>query len=359
MAEQDDNRTEQASARRKADARRQGQVAVSRDIPTAAMLFGAVAFLYLLAETAVGRIVNMMREWFARAADMNALAVLRIDRVHDIIHLSGWETLGLVLPFAVAVGAAGIAAYVVQTGALWTSEGLRFDGSRISPIGGLGKLLSFKSAGELVKAVIKLSVIGSVAVFTIRKDLSQLPELMHQELPVLLHTTGMLVFRLTMTIAFTIGLIAIADYAYQRFEWERSLKMSRQDLKQEHRDAEGDPVLRSRVRSLQKEMARNRMIAEVPTADVIVTNPTHLAVALRYDQHRMSAPIVVAKGAGFIAERIKEVAAEHGVMIVENKVVARTLYQLVEIGREVPEELYRAVAEILALVFRARGTRAL
>ncbi|MDQ6734497.1 MAG: EscU/YscU/HrcU family type III secretion system export apparatus switch protein, partial [Nitrospirota bacterium] len=145
----------------------------------------------------------------------------------------------------------------------------------------------------------------------------------------------------------------------QRFEWERSLKMSRQELKQEHRDAEGDPVLRSRVRSLQKEMARNRMIADVPKADVIVTNPTHLAVALRYDQHRRSAPIVVAKGAGFIAERIKEVAAEHGVMIVENKVVARTLYQLVEVGREVPEELYRAVAEILALVFRARGTRAI
>lgn len=359
MAEHDDNRTEQASARRKEDARRQGQVAVSRDIPTAAMLFGAIAFLYLLAGTAVGRIVNMMREWFTRAADMNALAMLRLDRVHDIVRLAGWETLGFILPFAVAVAVAAIAAYLVQTGALWTSEGLRFDGSRISPIGGLGKLLSFRSAGELLKAVIKLSVIGCVAAFAIRKDLSLLPELIHQELPAMLHMTGMLAFRLTMMIAFTIGLIALADYAYQRFEWQRSLRMSRQDLKQEHRDAEGDPVLRSRVRSLQKEMARNRMIAEVPKADVIVTNPTHLAVALRYDQHRMSAPIVVAKGAGYIAERIKEVAAEHGVMIVENKVVARTLYQLVEIGREVPEDLYRAVAEILALVFRARGTRAI
>lgn len=135
--------------------------------------------------------------------------------------------------------------------------------------------------------------------------------------------------------------------------------MSRQEVKQEHRDAEGDPVLKSRVRSLQKQMTRHRMMAEVMTADVVVTNPTHLAVALRYDQQRMSAPIVVAKGAGFVAERIREVAREHGVMVVENKVVARTLYQLVEIGREVPEELYRAVAEILALVFRARGTQPL
>ena len=359
MAEQQDNRTEQASARRKEDARRQGQVAVSRDIPTAAMLFGAVAFLYLLAGTAVGRIVTMMREWFTRAADVTAFAMLRIDRVHDILHLAGWEALGFILPFAVAVAVAAIAAYVVQTGGLWTTQGLRFDGSRISPVTGLGKLLSLRSAGELVKAVIKLSVIACVAAVAIRDDLSVLPELVHQDLPVMLRTTGMLAFRLTMMISFTIALIALADYAYQRFEWERSLKMSRSELKQEHRDAEGDPVLRSRVRSLQKEMARNRMIADVPKADVIVTNPTHLAVALRYDQHRMAAPIVVAKGAGFIAERIKEVAAEHGVMIVENKVVARTLYQLVEIGREVPEDLYRAVAEILALVFRARGTHAL
>ena len=321
------------------------------------MLFGAVGFLYLLAGPAVARIVNMMREWFMRATDVNALMVLRLDGVHDIIGRVGWEALGLAVPFALAVGVAGTAAYLVQTGGLWTSEGLRCDGSRINPVAGFGKLLSFRSAGELVKAIIKLSVIGCVVTFAVRNNLALLPELVHQELPVMLDVMGMLAFRLTMMIAFTIGLIALADYAYQRFEWERSLRMSRQELKQEHRDAEGDPVLRSRVRSLQKEMARNRMISDVPKADVVITNPTHLAVALRYDQHRMSAPIVVAKGAGFIAERIKEVAAEHGVMIVENKLVARTLYQLVDIGRAVPEELYRAVAEILALVFRARGTR--
>ena len=357
MAEQNDNRTEQASARRKAEARRQGQVAVSRDVPTAAMLFGAVGCFYFLAGPAIARIVNVMREWFMRATDVNALMVLRLDGVHDMIGRVGWEALQLAVPFALAVGVAGTAAYLVQTGALWTSEGLRCDGSRINPVAGFRKLLSFRSAGELLKAIIKLSVIGCVVTFAVRNNLTLLPELVHQQLPVMMDIIGMLAFRLTMMIAFTIGLIALADYAYQRFEWERSLRMSRQEVKQEHRDAEGDPVLRSRVRSLQKEMARNRMIADVPKADVVITNPTHLAVALRYDQHRMSAPIVVAKGAGFIAERIKEVAAEHGVMIVENKVVARTLYQLVDIGRAVPEELYRAVAEILALVFRARGTR--
>jgi len=359
MAEQHDNRTEQASARRKEDARRRGQVAVSRDVPSAAMLFGAVALLYLLSETAIVRLVNVMREWFVRGTDPETFRVLDLDRVHDLIYLFGWETLGLALPFAVGVGAASIAAYLVQTGALWASDGLTVDGSKISPIAGMARLFSFRSTGELIKAILKLSVIAGAAVIAVRRDVSRLPELVQQDLPGMLHMTGALAFRLTMLIAFAIGLIALADYAYQRFEWERSLRMSRQEVKQEHRDAEGDPVLKSRVRSLQKQMTRHRMMAEVMTADVVVTNPTHLAVALRYDQQRMSAPIVVAKGAGFVAERIREVAREHGVMVVENRVVARTLYQLVEIGREVPEELYRAVAEILALVFRARGTQPL
>lgn len=358
MAEQHENRTEQASARRKADARRRGQVAISRDVPTAAMLFGAVALLYLLSETALLRLVTVMREWFVRATDPNSFA-LDMDRLQDVIRLFGWESLGLALPFAVGVAAASIAAYLVQTGALWASEGLSIDGSKINPIAGFGRLLSIRSAGELIKAILKLSIIAGVAVIALRRDVSRLPELVQQDVSGMLPMAGALAFRLTMLIAFAIGLIALADYGYQRFEWERSLRMSRQELKQEHRDAEGDPVLRSRVRSLQKQMTRHRMMAEVMTADVVVTNPTHLAVALRYDQQRMSAPVVVAKGAGFVAERIREIAREHGVMVVENKVVARTLYQLVDIGREVPEELYRAVAEILALVFRARGTQPL
>jgi flagellar biosynthetic protein FlhB len=149
--------------------------------------------------------------------------------------------------------------------------------------------------------------------------------------------------------------IGVLDYAYQRFEWERGLRMSREEIKEESRAAEGDPVLRGKIRSMQKDMARRRMMAAVPKADVIITNPTHLAVALRYDPKAMGAPIVVAKGAGFVAEKIREIGRQHGVMIVENKLVARTLFKLVDVGREVPEDLYRAVAEILAFVYRVRG----
>jgi flagellar biosynthetic protein FlhB len=149
--------------------------------------------------------------------------------------------------------------------------------------------------------------------------------------------------------------VAVGDFFYQRWEWERSLRMTVQEVREEHRDTEGDPLIKSRVRSVQRDMMRKRMMAAVPEADVVVTNPTHLAVALKYDTARMSAPIVVAKGAGHIAEQIRAVARKHGVAVVENKFVARTLYKLVDIGKEIPTDLYRAVAEILAFVFRARG----
>jgi flagellar biosynthetic protein FlhB len=166
---------------------------------------------------------------------------------------------------------------------------------------------------------------------------------------------GGLTLKTAAIIAGAITVVAGADFFYQRYEWERSLRMTLQEVKEEHRDQEGDPMIKSRVRSAQRDMMRKRMMAAVPKADVVVTNPTHLAVALKYDTERMSAPIVVAKGAGHLAERIRAVARQHGVVVVENKFVARTLYKLVDIGKEIPADLYRAVAEILAFVFRARG----
>ena len=148
------------------------------------------------------------------------------------------------------------------------------------------------------------------------------------------------------------------DYAYQRYEWERSLRMSKQEIREEQKAAEGDPLIKSRVRTVQRELVKKRMLAAVKTADVVITNPTHLAVALKYDTATMAAPVVVAKGAGVIAERIRELARHHNVPVVENKFVARTIFKLVDIGKEIPHDLYRAVAEILAFVYRARGVAA-
>lgn len=359
MADQDASKTEKATARRKEEGRKKGQVALSRDVPLAVTLLGALAVLYWLIGPALESLTRLMREWLIMAMDPGLHGQLTQAAVQVLIVKIGIDTLGLVLPLLGAVAVLGASSYVVQTGFLWKPDGLHMDPGRLSPMAGFGRLFSLRSVVELVKSVLKVSVIAWVGVMAIRHEIGGLPQLVQYDLNGFLGMTGDLAFKMTLWIGLTIAVIAAADYAYQRFEWERSLRMTKEEIKQEQRETEGDPLLKSRVRSLQRQMARNRMMAAVPKADVVITNPTHLAVALRYDFQSMAAPVVVAKGAGFIAEQIKKVAAEHGVKVVENKFVARTLFKMVEIGGAVPSDLYRAVAEILALVYRARGKRSL
>lgn len=355
MAEEQSNRTEQATAKHKAEARKKGQVAVSREVPTAAVLLGGIAMLYGLSGLATTKLAELMREWLSLAVGVGTHQRIGPETFQEIMMKFGLDTLGLVLPLLGCITLVGASSYLVQTGFLWNSEALSADLNRLNPITGLGRIFSIRSVAELIKSVLKITVIAWAGVMAIRHDLDVLPQLVQYDLAGILGITGSLAFRMALWITLTVAVIAVADYGYQRFEWERNLRMSKQEVKQEHRETEGDPLLKSRVRSLQREMARNRMMAAVPKADVVITNPTHLAVALKYDSGAMAAPVVVAKGAGYIAERIKKVAAEHGVMVIENKFVARTLFKLVEIGHEVPNDLYRAVAEILALVYRAKG----
>ena len=359
MADQDASKSEKATARRKDESRKKGQVALSRDVPMAVTLLGALAVLYWLIGPALASLTRLMREWLTMAMDPGLHGQLTQAAVQALVVKIGIDTLGLVLPLLGAVTVLGVSSYVVQTGFLWKPDGLHMDPGRLNPMAGFGRLFSLRSVVELVKSVLKVSVITWVGVMAIRHEIGGLPQLVQYDLNGFLGMTGDLAFKMTLWIGLTIAVIAAADYAYQRFEWERSLRMTKEEVKQEQRETEGDPLLKSRVRSLQRQMARNRMMAAVPKADVVITNPTHLAVALRYDFQSMAAPIVVAKGAGFIAEQIKKVAAAHGVKVVENKFVARTLFKMVDIGGAVPSDLYRAVAEILALVYRARGKRSL
>ena len=212
--------------------------------------------------------------------------------------------------------------------------GFSFDWSRVSPMGGFSRLFSIRSATELVKSWIKILAIGSVGYLTIKQDMLQFSTLTQFGMETLLPTVGWATFTAALMMSGAALVIGALDYGYQRFEWERGLRMSRDEIREESRAAEGDPGLKAKIRSTQREMSRKRMMAAVPKADVIITNPTHLAVALKYDSKAMGAPIVVAKGAGFVAEKIREIGRQHGVMIVENKLVARTLYKLVEVGRE-------------------------
>jgi flagellar biosynthetic protein FlhB len=249
----------------------------------------------------------------------------------------------------------GAGAQVLQSGWVWSTERLQWDPARLNPIAGLRRMISGRSLVELAKAFLKIGLIAAVLYWRLREEMLALPLLLQMELQAAFFQAGRLALGLILWTAAVLVVLAAADYAYQRWQLGRDLRMSRQEVKQEQRETEGDPIIRSRIRSLQREKARRRMMQEVPKADVVITNPTHLAVALKYDGILMSAPVVVAKGAGFIAERIREVALENGVPIIENKPLARSLHALVDIGREIPSELYQAVAEILAMILRAKG----
>ncbi len=355
MADQESNRTEQATPRRKSEARRRGQVAVSRDLTAAAVLLGGMGLMALTANSTILRLTGLMQRELSSLGDTPPDGQLSVDHLHARFSQISADLMVLLLPFMAGLTLIGVVASVAQTGWVWRTNILSFDSSRLSPMAGLKRLLSLRPLAELVKSGLKVAIIGTAAFLVATGDMPILPQLVQYDLGGILDAVGSLGLRAGAVIGLAVAAVAAVDYLYQRYEWARGLRMTRQEVKEEHKETEGDPLIRSRVRSVQRQMVKKRMMAAVPKADVVVTNPLHLAVALRYDPVRMSAPVVVAKGAGYVAEKIKDMARRHGVLIVENKFVARTLYRLVEIGREIPADLYRAVAEILAFVYRAKG----
>ncbi len=356
MADDDkSNKTEPATPKRKEDARRKGQVAMSRDVSTAAILLGGIGLLAAMLPVGLQRMTEMTRQGLTLSFPVEFYAGMSIEQVYTVVIQAGLTVFALSLPIVVGVWVLGGAASLLQTGLLWKSDGLQLEFSRINPIKGLSKLASFRSVMELIKGLLKIAIVTGVGIWVVRYDILRIPELIEFDMGSVLQVTGQLALKVGLAVSGAVAVLAVLDYFYQRYEWERSLRMSKEEIKEEHKSTEGDPLIKSRVRTVQRELTKKRMMAAVKTADVVITNPTHLAVALKYDTARMSAPVVVAKGAGLIAERIRELARHHGVAVVENKFVARTIFKLVDIGKEIPNDLYRAVAEILAFVYRARG----
>jgi flagellar biosynthetic protein FlhB len=249
---------------------------------------------------------------------------------------------------------AALAANLTQVGFLITPKPLMPKLSRLSPLKGMQRFFSARSLVELAKSILKLVVVGLVVYLAIRAEFNRILELSALKPSLLLVEIGRLAGLVLLKAAIVILLIAMFDYAYTRYEYEKSLKMSKHEVKEEFRQTEGDPQVKSKIRGLQLRAALRRMMKKIPQADVVITNPIHIAVALKYDSKRDRAPIVLAKGARRVAERIKEIAREHDIPIVENPPLAQMLYKLVDIGQEIPAELYRAVAEILAFVYRLK-----
>ncbi len=249
----------------------------------------------------------------------------------------------------------GVGLSLMQTGFVVTGQGLAPQFSHLNPARGLQRIFSLRSLAELVKALFKVSVVSVVAYTTVRDALGRFPALVELAPAASASMVAGWVDRLALRVGVAWLALAAADYFYQRWEYERSLRMSRQEIKEEIKETEGDPAVRAARRRRQRELARQRMLQDVAKAQVVVTNPEHFAVALAYNPEEHHAPVVLAKGRGYLAQRIKELAREHGVTIVEEPPLARSLYKLAVVGEAIPEELYQAVAQVLAFVWRIKG----
>ena len=354
MPVDDQEKTEEATPKRREEARKKGQVARSQEIGSAALVLGGLLALTLMGETLVRRSVGALTQSWGSIgsspltdAGVHALAV-------DAMQMG----LQLFLPIVGLMAVIGILASVVQHGGLWATDLLVPDIERISPIAGFKRIFSLRSLVMFLKTLIKFVLVASVTYYVVIGQMPTVVTSMQIDPRQALSVSGGVLGKLMLWTGVAIAFLGVVDYLFERWEYERSIRMSRQEMREEVKQTEGDPLLRARIRTIQREMARKRMISEVPKADVIVTNPTELAVAVLYLQGEMGAPKVVAKGAGFLAAKIREVAKEHNIPLVENKPVARALYRSVKVGRQIPSTLYRAVAEILAYVYRLKAKQA-
>lgn len=352
MAEEkkDQERTEEATPKRREEAREKGQVAKSRELASVAVLGASLIFFYFGASDLLTRIMDMMKANFIRAGSMT----LTIDAMQPFALDMVLQSFVILAPFLIMIVVASLAANLLQVGFMFSTKAIAPKFSKIDPMKGFERMFSVRSLAELVKSVLKIVVIAMIAWLTVRSEIASTLPLTDQDVSSILLYISRVSFKILAMTCWVLVALAVLDYAYQRWEFERSLKMTKQEIRDENKMTEGDPLIKGRIRRLQRETARKRMMAAVPKADVIITNPQHLAVALHYTPEKMDAPVVVAKGADFLAAKIREVASAHHVPVIENKPLAQLLYRLVQVDHAIPEPLYKAVAEILALVYSLR-----
>jgi flagellar biosynthetic protein FlhB len=264
--------------------------------------------------------------------------------------------MSLIMPICLGLAATGVVVNMAQTKGMFSTQTLKPSFSKLNPLTGFKRMFSMQSIVELGKAIVKIGICGFIGYQLVAEKYPRFLELENGSLPTAAGFIGGVAIELGFKVGGVLLAMAALDYLYQRQKFEKSLKMSHQDIKEEARSAEGDPQLKGRIRATQRQMARRRMMQDVPTADVVLTNPTHLAVALKYDPKKKTAPVVVAKGADLIAEQIKKIARENRVPVMENRPLARAIYKMVEIGDEIPGELFQAVAEVLAFIYHLKST---
>jgi len=343
-------RTEEPTARRKQQSRDKGQVARSRELNTMLMMLVSGIALLSLGPTLINTLATLFREHLtmSRADIFDPSAMMRLFESAMLDAVWG------LTPFFIVLMASAVAGPLAMGGISFSSKALAFKWEKLDPIKGLGRLFAWRGLVELLKALAKFVIIGSIAVTFLYSQLDVYLGLGGEPLKsALAHTMHLLLFGF-LVISSTLILLAAVDVPFQIWDHNKQLKMTFQEIKDENKETEGNPDVRGRVRRVQKEMAQRRMMAEVPNADVVVTNPEHYAVALKYDPETMPAPVVLAKGVDFIAMQIRNIAREHEVLILEAPPLARALHHTTEIDAEIPSGLYLAVAQVLAYVFQLK-----
>jgi len=351
MAEESfEEKTEEPTPKKRQELKEKGEVAKSKELPSVAVLLAALISLSLFGSFMYNQIQLIMKGAFSFSAlnDFNILEFLKFAQ--NIIG----RFIILLSPLFAAIFITAILSNIMQVGFIVSGESLTPKLSKIDPIKGFGRLFSKQAFMEFIKSLLKLTIVGVVAFLTIKGEMKNFVHLGDMEINSIFLYILKIFFKIFIRCSLAMIILVVIDYAFQRWEFENRIKMSKQEVKDEFKKSEGDPLIKSKIKSIQMEMARKRMMQDVPEADVVITNPTHLAVALKYDSSTMIAPKLIAKGSRKIAEKIKGIASEHKIPILENKGLARNIYSLVEVGQEIPPELYQTVAEILAYIYKLK-----
>lgn len=349
--EDDSSKTEDPTPKKLEESRRKGQVPLSREVNNWVMLLTGTIVVLAIGPSVMSDLGHFMRSFIEQPHLMpgvpGGFGVVLGDTYWAVLKI-------LTLPLLILMAAAFFGPFV-QVGSIFAPEIIKPEMSKISPMKGFERLFSKRSIMEFVKGILKIGIIGAVGTFLLMPFYGTIEHMVGLSPMQMLDETSTLISRLMMGILVVLMVVAMIDLIYQRQEHHKKMRMTKQELKDEYKQSEGDPLVKAKLRQLRQEKARARMMQAVPGADVVITNPTHFSIALKYDPETMAAPVVVAKGVDDLALRIREAAREHDVTIVQNPPLARTLFDVVEIDQPIPAEHYKAVAEVISYVFRLKG----
>lgn len=349
MADESDEKTEQATDTRREEFRRRGQVAHTKELASCMLLLASAGGIYLLSRFFFQNIYAIFNYSFGP----QLITTIRNGDFSEAMHYCAEKGLILIAPVMAIAGVVGAASSILQVGFLQVEDAMSPDLNKLNPMEGFKRIFSLRALVEGLKSILKMLAVGIVLYFLLRSEFAKIPLLISYSLEEVFQYIGEVIARLLGGIGMMLLILAGADYFFQRWDLEKKMMMTKQEVKEEAKSREGDPLIKSRMRRLQRERASKRMMAAIPKADVVITNPTHIAVVLKYDAN-LPAPQIVAKGADHVAEKIKAIARENNIPIVENKPLARTIFKTLKIGQVIPRELFVAVAEVLSYVYKLR-----